>query len=143
MNKIVSYPLLNKSSEPPVASNSQVIDELWRRMSRVFGRTWVASFGERDDGTWASALSRFTPEQIGKAIDLAIASGEEWPPNLPQFRQLCLGNSVKSVSAMTDAELVRACRGAGIDTAGRSRKSLQSVLEQALLDGPTTSLKLA
>lgn len=103
-------------------------------MGRIYGRTWITSFGDRDDGTWLAALQRLTPEQVGQGLDACIRGGSEWPPNLPQFLRLCIAGSDAAVKDMSDPELIRECRGLGIETAGRSRKSLEASLEYTLLE---------
>lgn len=101
-------------------------------MSAIYGHKWLANFGENDaTGTWAAALSDLNPDQIGQGLDACVREGDEWPPALPKFRQMCLGITPKDIHDLSDAELVRACHEAGIETLGRSRKQLESSLTSA------------
>ena len=41
--------------------------------------------------TWGKALSGIAGEQIATGLRSCVASGEAWPPTLPEFRAMCLG----------------------------------------------------
>jgi len=55
----------------------------------MYGHRFVSSFGEKDDGTWLSALRDLSPEQIAKGLHACINNYPDWPPALGQFRRLC------------------------------------------------------
>jgi hypothetical protein len=65
------------------------LDELWRRMARMYGHKWVSSYGDRDDGTWRAGLRGLAREQIVRGLRRCADSGDPWPPSLPEFRALC------------------------------------------------------
>lgn len=70
------------------------IDELWRRMSRIYGVAWVSMFGTHDDDTWLRGLSDFTPEDLSIGLEACAKQkpdedGNLFPPNLPKFRSMC------------------------------------------------------
>src|SRR5574337_101713 len=72
------------------------IDELWLRMTKVFGHKWVNSYGvSDDDGTWFIGLRMLTPEQLGHGIDVCISADLEWPPTLSEFRAMCRARRVE------------------------------------------------
>lgn len=85
----------NESSAPPEPTiepmSQSLVDELWRRMTRIYGHRWLSNFGERDDGTWAAGLRGITAQHLAAGFRATVDSGEYWPPSLPQFRALCLG----------------------------------------------------
>ena len=41
--------------------------------------------------TWAAALAGLTGAQIAEGLRACVAEGEEFPPNAPRFRAMCLG----------------------------------------------------
>jgi len=73
---------------------------LWERMASIYGHKWTAAFGEvsKPDGSmsdtagvWAQGLSGVTAEQFASGLEGCVKSGKEWPPDLPVFREMCLG----------------------------------------------------
>ena len=73
---------------------------LWERMAAIYGHRWASAYGdapERDGvltvagDTWSRGLSGLSPVQLGNGIEDCLASGEPWPPTLPEFRAMCLG----------------------------------------------------
>lgn len=71
------------------------IDELWRRMTQIFGGQWTSQFGESDHAdTWLRALSDFSPEDLSVGLNACVnmkpdEDGNLFPPNLPKFRAMC------------------------------------------------------
>lgn len=59
-------------------------------MAKIYGHRWVSSYGEEDDGTWLSALAQLTPAHLAYGLQQCLEAGEEWPPSLPAFRNMCL-----------------------------------------------------
>lgn len=72
-----------------------LVARLWTRMTEIYNHRWTSANGEDPRGsagqTWAKGLAGLTPQQIGRGLEAAIARGDGWPPNLPEFRGLCLG----------------------------------------------------
>ncbi len=69
-------------------------------MAAIYGHRWASAYGDAPEregsltiagDTWARGLSGITPAQIGDGIERCLASGEPWPPTLPEFRALALG----------------------------------------------------
>lgn len=64
-------------------------------MAGLFGHTFVSQYGASPDGdgagTWATALTGVTPEQIAAGLSATLALGGEFPPSAPKFRALCFG----------------------------------------------------
>lgn len=58
-------------------------------MARIFGHKWT-SINESDDGTWLAGLSDVTPDQVAHGLSVLVTNHQEWPPSLPEFRDLCL-----------------------------------------------------
>ena len=69
-------------------------DRLFERLTAVYGVQKVAAMWAQADmemvkETWAAALSRFSEQSIRSALGDLIASGDDWPPTLPRFVELC------------------------------------------------------
>lgn len=65
-------------------------------MAEIYGHRWTASYSPDPDpngaaGTWAKGLAGISPAQIAEGLRACIASGDPWPPALPEFRAMCLG----------------------------------------------------
>lgn len=79
-----------KRELPGVQQPEKVIERLWSRMTQLYGHKWTSSYGEFDqDDTWAMGLADLSLDQIKTGFVACLDSDEEWPPTLPQFRQLC------------------------------------------------------
>lgn len=69
---------------------ADMIRELWGLMGSAFGNRWVSSYGETDyDGIWAMGLSGLTRDDLIRGVGKCVKAGMDWPPSLPEFRQLC------------------------------------------------------
>lgn len=102
MRNPADYLDLNKLKEQPQNGSESVsrnlshddIDELWRRMSRIYGIAWATMFGSSDDDTWLRGLSDFTPQDLAIGLEACAKQkpdedGNLFPPNLPKFRSMC------------------------------------------------------
>ena len=66
---------------------------MWHRLGALFGAAWESQYGTVKDGTmraWLDALRAFNAEQIGRGIKGCEDWKKDFPPNLPQFKELCL-----------------------------------------------------
>ena len=59
-------------------------------MAKIYGHKWTSSFGEADDGTWLQGLQGLHPPQLAVGLRRCLDREDPWPPNLPEFRRLCL-----------------------------------------------------
>ena len=85
----------NKRSPSKARLADSQVESLWARMAAIYGHKWTSSFGDDPAGiageTWAVFLGDLTGRQLSEGFRACIASGEEWPPSLPQYRAWCLG----------------------------------------------------
>lgn len=65
------------------------IDRLWQHMSATFGHKWISSYGAMPSETWLAGLVDMTPEELRTGLVTSLTWEQEWPPTLPQFRNLC------------------------------------------------------
>ena len=73
----------------PQLLTSRMMDLLWEKMSRTYGNKWT-SIAESDDGTWLDGLRGLTKQQLRAGYERCLSRYPDWPPTLPQFRQLCV-----------------------------------------------------
>lgn len=72
-------------------------------MVQIYGHRWLSAYGDvSKEGVmtetakiWQKALRGVTYEQIAKGLAKCLESGNSWPPSLPEFRALCLGEIAK------------------------------------------------
>jgi hypothetical protein len=67
----------------------------------AYGAKWAKFYGDLpvdSDGKytvagllWARGLAGFDRKTILRAFERSVATGDEWPPNLPQMRKACAG----------------------------------------------------
>lgn len=64
---------------------------LWSRFSEIYGHQWASQQGDEPNDTWVRGLDGLTNQQFGQGLRALLDRRETWPPNLIEFRQLCLG----------------------------------------------------
>jgi hypothetical protein len=66
------------------------MDALFRKLGSYYGALWLDRLQGQDldrvKSDWAEALADCTLVQVGRALD---AMKGEFPPTLPEFRELC------------------------------------------------------
>ena len=83
---------------------------LFARLAAAYGSHKVATMWADADPeivreTWAAALSRFSEQSIRAALGDLIASGEDWPPTLPRFVEMCRIASLRRAQSRPAAAL--------------------------------------
>jgi hypothetical protein len=85
-----------------------MLRHLWSSFADIYGHRWVSQYGdscERDDdrlgsttvsltsagARWADGLTGISPHSVAAGIRRAVFSASGNPPNLPEFRAMCLG----------------------------------------------------
>jgi hypothetical protein len=61
-------------------------------MTEMYGHRWASQQGEEPNDTWVRGLHDVTAKQLGKGLVFCRDSAEGWPPTLPEFRAVCLGD---------------------------------------------------
>ena len=97
----------NKQKPPPQESKLGLLPEeqqiraitrLWQRMTQLWGHRHLSAWGQCADANgnltdtaelWLQGLSRFTLSEIGNGVNKMVEKGQEWPPTLPEFMQMC------------------------------------------------------
>lgn len=102
------------------------VDRLFSRLAAFYGSQklatmWVDADMAEVKAVWAEQLGRFEPTSISAALQRLIDSGNQWPPTLPEFVELCRQAAVGRKAAMLYAELP-APGGARTDTEAAKRK---------------------
>jgi len=78
--------------------SDRLINRIWEKMSAIYGHRWVSAYGVHVDEfgqlsaaaeTWAQGLSGLSREHLQHGFDALLKAGLEWPPTLPEFRDLC------------------------------------------------------
>jgi hypothetical protein len=79
--------------------SDRAISRIWEKMSAIYGHRWVSSYGLHVDDsgnmtqaaeTWRMGLEGLSREQLASGFNALLTAGMEWPPTLPEFRELCL-----------------------------------------------------
>lgn len=75
--------------------SASLADYLWLSMAAAYGHLWTSAYGDDPRApagrVWATTLADMTRVQIDAGLRACIASGEHYPPGLPEFRAKCLG----------------------------------------------------
>lgn len=84
---------LNKSNKQQESQHitSDDIDEVYRRMARMYGHKFISNFGTADDGTWLMALSGLQRSDLTRGLTALLSHADDWPPSVPRFKRMCLG----------------------------------------------------
>lgn len=75
------------------------IDRLFARFTAFYGSQkvgtmWVDADMAEVKAVWAAQLARFEPASIADALQRLAESGNQWPPTLPEFVEMCRLSSV-------------------------------------------------
>jgi hypothetical protein len=69
----------------------KLIERLFLKLQSYYGtrfnNLWHGIPADEVKKSWMEALSGFTSEEVGKALDICL--GEKYPPNLPEFVSMC------------------------------------------------------
>ena len=83
------------SSKAPQQLSERTIAHLRQWMTENYGHAWTSLHGEGPRGgsalTWALGLGDLTVDQLKRGLAACRHSTSVFPPNLPQFRQFCMG----------------------------------------------------
>ena len=94
---------LNASSAAVARSpaTAEALTALWLAATGTWSGKWTAKHGDLpmdDDGCltvcgllWARGLAGFDERHMLAALDFFIQRGDDWPPDLPEFRKQCFG----------------------------------------------------
>ena len=82
-------------------------------MEEIYPHRWSATLGAPGSSafrTWGRALADLSSEQLARGVGQCITRADPWPPSLPEFRAMCLGDArALGVPAEEEAYLA-ACR---------------------------------
>ena len=97
-------------SSPPNPLPLAWVDRLFSRFTAFYGSQkvgamWVDADMPEVRAAWAEQLGRFAPQTIADALQRLIDSGNQWPPTLPEFVELCRQSAIGRKAAMLYAEL--------------------------------------
>ena len=70
------------------------VDRLFSRLAAFYGSQklatmWVDADMAEVKAVWSEQLGRFEPASISAALQRLVDSGNQWPPTLPEFVELC------------------------------------------------------
>ena len=119
MESIGSLVRQNEHSPPSKDSNrihNRLIARGWTRMAEVYGHKWVSQYGECSDSDGNLTSAEMLMRLISRGFSKIVESGDEWPPSLPQFLEMCHVKRLApyhriaklELPAPTDPELARA-----------------------------------
>lgn len=119
---------------PPEKLRQGLLDNLWLKMTEMYGRRWTGSFGVSADQShaWAATLGGLTKEQMGIGLTaLALTRDPQlrkWPPSAPEFRALCENGAPEDNGLPSPGQAYReAVRNAHPAMAGRAEWSCDAV----------------
>jgi len=82
------------------------VDRLFARFTAFYGSQkvgtmWVDAGMAEVKAVWAEQLARFEPASIAGALQRLVDGGNQWPPTLPEFVELCRQAALGRQSAAT------------------------------------------
>lgn len=112
------------------------VDRLFSRLAAFYGSQklatmWVDADMAEVKAVWAEQLGRFEPTSISAALQRLIDSGNQWPPTLPEFCELCRQAAVARRGAQDAAVLLMAPGQAFTDNETAKRKVAELLAELA------------
>ena len=105
----------NCSQKSRQTNHSKAMIRLWTRMAQIYGTLWERQFGSHDGDAfqvWSKGLADLTPGMIRHGLGKCLHRSSQFPPNLPEFRQLCAGAGEHGLPEAYEAyqEAARKCR---------------------------------
>ena len=72
----------------------KVMDHLFAKLAIKYAHKFTSVFPDEDiqlaaQNEWAEQLSKFSLDQIKKALDVCVDNFPEWPPTVGEFKALC------------------------------------------------------
>ena len=114
--------------------DAQLVNQAFGQMKLIFGRKYASRFGSDNEVNatkrmWLMAFQqqRITAGQVATAIREIIATGIDWPPELPEFLQLC--NNAKALGIPTFDETLKAI----VDRHGKYRTNPDYVFKSQFI----------
>jgi len=96
----------------PEEQQIKAMMRLWERMTQLWGHRHQSAWGQSVDANgnltdtaelWLQGLGRFTLSEIGNGVNKMVEKGQEWPPTLPEFMQMCKPKRLAPYHKMAEA----------------------------------------
>ena len=127
---------------PPEKLRQGLLDNLWLKMTEMYGHRWTGSFGVTADQShaWAATLGGLTGQQIAIGLGaLAVTQDpqlKKWPPSAPEFRAMCENRTPEAFGLPAEEAAYReACRNAHPCMAGITKWAHEVVYHAATETG--------
>lgn len=127
---------------PPEKLRQGLLDNLWLKMTEMYGHRWTGSFGVTADQShaWAATLGGLTGQQIAIGLGaLAVTQDvqlKKWPPSAPEFRAMCENRTPEAFGLPAEEAAYReACRNAHPCMAGITKWTHEVVYHAATETG--------
>jgi hypothetical protein len=83
---------------------------IWEKMAVIYADQWVSRNGLLHENgkytasaqEWLETLAGLTNRQIKAGFDALRESGDEWPPNVMRFKNLCLSSNMEGVPSIDE-----------------------------------------
>jgi hypothetical protein len=93
----------------PVLSESAIVF-IWEKMTVIYADQWVSRNGLLHENgkytaaaqEWSETLAGLTNRQIKSGFDALRKNGEEWPPNVMKFKNLCLSGELEGIPSVDE-----------------------------------------
>lgn len=88
-----------RESDPKqeAAEHADLIAAIWRGMASIYGKAWAQYDTDDARQMWAMGLRRLTRQMVIEGMTrLRDQHTGKFPPNLPEFRELCLADRRES-----------------------------------------------
>jgi len=82
-------------------------------MEEIYPHRWSATLGAPGSSafrTWRRALADLSVAQLARGVAACICRSDPWPPSLPEFRTLCLGDAPSLGLPDEEGAYLAACR---------------------------------
>lgn len=121
-----------------------LIERLFSRLIAIYGTQkiapmWAGADLDEVKAVWAQDLGRFEPPTIGAGIQALIDSGSQWPPNLPEFVEICRKCAIERETTKPPALALPAPGGSYTDdeTARANMARVKAMLAKIIRKVPT------
>ena len=67
---------------------------VWSACTQMYGQSWINKHGAKPSPVWKTQLAKFKREDILRGLRHLLENGEQNPPGLPYFVQMCRSNAL-------------------------------------------------
>lgn len=100
-------------------------------LGELYGTKFAQTFGAKPGAMWRRVIADLSDDQLEAGMEALMSAGSAFPPSLPEFRSVCLGDDETGVDEGA-AQLLAYELIPSFDRANQSRVALEAITRKNL-----------